>query len=115
MAKVSNLTIQLQQGTENTVYASWTFKDPTPPSTGGGSSSGGGGGGGSANIKGGSIVTVKQTATKWYNGATIASFVYTKQWKVLEAIGDRVVIHQSTDGAYAICSPIHRNNLNFIR
>lgn len=113
MAKVSNLKIQLQEGTENTVYASWTFKDPTPPS-GGGTSGGGGGGSGSASIKAGSIVTVKQ-GSKWYNGASIAPFVYNYQWIVLEAVGDRIVLNKSTSGGYTIMSPIHRNYLNFIR
>ena len=106
---VNNLSIALQQGTEDTLYATWKFTAPSTSSTGGGGSSGGGGG----SIKSGSVVTVKSGA-KWYNGAVIASFVFTKQWIVYEVVGNRAVIHKSTDGAYGIMSPINVSNLTLV-
>lgn len=101
MAKVSNLKVQLQAGTSNTVFASWDFADPE-------ASSGGSGGGGSVSV--GSWVRVKSGAT-WYNGAVIPSFIYNYRWKVIEINGDRAVINDSDSGGFRICSPIHVNNL----
>lgn len=109
MATVTNLKISLQNNTEYTLYASWEFKESSPPSGGGG-----GGGGGGAAVRAGSIVTVKRGA-KWYNGVGIADFVFTKQWIVLEVHGDRAIINKSTDGAFAIMSPINVNSLNVVR
>lgn len=102
MAKVSNLKVQLQAGTSNTVFASWDFADPEA------SSGGSGGGGGS--VSAGSWVRVKSGST-WYNGAAIPSFVYNYRWKVIEINGDRAVINDSDSGGFCICSPIHVNNL----
>lgn len=101
MARVSNLKVQLQAGTTNTVFASWEFGDPE-------ASSGGSGGGGSVSV--GSWVRVKSGAT-WYNGAAIPSFIYNYRWKVIEINGDRAVINDSDSGGFRICSPIHVNNL----
>lgn len=106
-AKVTNLKIGVQDGTENTLYATWNFTDPTSS----GSSSGGGTS--SSVIKTGSIVTVKSGA-KWYNGVTIDAFVFNYRWYVYAVNGDRVVIHKDTTGTYAIMSPIHRNNLTVV-
>lgn len=108
MAKVTNLKIELQSGTENTLYATWNFKDPT--SSG---SSSGGGGSSSSSVKAGSIVTVKSGA-KWYNGVAISSFVFNYRWIVYEVRGDRAVIHKDTTGAYAIMSAINVNNLTVV-
>lgn len=102
MAKVSNLKVQLQAGTSNTVFASWEFTDPEA------ASGGSGGGGGSVSV--GSWVRVK-SGTTWYNGAAIPSFVYNYRWKVIEINGDRAVINDSDSGGFRICSPIHVNNL----
>lgn len=102
MAKVSNLKVQLQAGTSNTVFASWDFADPEA------SSGGSGGGGGS--VSAGSWVRVKSGST-WYNGAAIPSFVYNYRWKVIEINGDRAVINDSDSGGFRIYSPIHVNNL----
>lgn len=109
MAKVTNLKIGKQSGTDNTLYATWSFTEPSSP----GSSSGSGGSSNSS-IKAGSVVTVKSGA-KWYNGVAISSFVFNRQWIVYERKGDRVVIHKDTTGSYAIMSAIHVNNLNFVR
>lgn len=102
MAKVSNLKVQLQAGTSNTVFASWDFADPEASS--------GGSGGGSGSVSAGSWVRVKSGAT-WYNGAAIPSFIYNYRWKVIEINGDRAVINDSDSGGFRICSPIHVNNL----
>lgn len=106
MATVTNLKISLQNNTEYTLYASWEFKESSPPS--------GGGGGGGGSVKVGSVVTVKP-GSKWYNGVGISDFVFSKQWIVLEVHGDRAIINKSTDGAFAIMSPIHVNSLNVVR
>lgn len=102
MARVSNLKVQLQAGTTNTVFASWEFGDPEA------TSSGSGGGGGSVSV--GSWVRVKSGAT-WYNGAAIPSFVYNYRWKVIDLRGNRAVINDSDSGGFRICSPISVNYL----
>lgn len=102
MAKVTNLKVQLQAGTSNTVFASWEFGDPEA------TSSGSGGGGGSVSV--GSWVRVKSGAT-WYNGAAIPSFVYNYRWKVIDLRGNRAVINDSDSGGFRICSPISVNYL----
>lgn len=108
MPTVTNLKISLQNNTEYTLYASWEFKESS--SSGGGGGSGGSGGA----VRAGSVVTVKQ-GSKWYNGASIANFVYSKRWIVLEVTGDRAVLNKSTDGAFSIMSPININSLNVVR
>lgn len=105
MATVKDLKIALQTGTENTLFASWAFKGSSPSSSGGGSSS--------STIKSGTVVKVK-SGSRWYNGAKIANFVFTKSWIVYEVSGNRVVIHKSTDGTHKIMSPIHKNNLTVV-
>lgn len=102
MARVSNLKVQLQAGTTNTVFASWEFGDPEA------SSSGSGGGGGSVSV--GSWVKVK-SGSVWYNGAAIPSFVYNYRWKVIDLRGNRAVINDSDSGGFRICSPISVNYL----
>lgn len=97
MAKVSNLKVQLQAGTSNTVFASWEFTDPEANSSSGGS-------GGSVSV--GSWVKVK-SGSVWYNGAAIPSFVYNYKWKVIEINGSRAVINDSDTGGFRIMSPIN--------
>ena len=106
--KVTNLKIGLQDGTENTLFATWDFTDPTTSSSGSSSSGGGG------TVKTGSVVKVNAGAT-WYNGVSIASFVFNLQWVVYEVKGDRAIIHKDTTGAYAIMSPINVNNLTVVK
>lgn len=101
--KVSNLKIDLQGGSDSTLYASWTFKS----SSSGGSTS-------SSKPKVGDKVTIK-SGSKWYNGASIPSWVFQKQWIVREVSGNRAVIDKSTDGAYSIMSPINVNNLTVVK
>lgn len=98
MPKVSNLKIALQGGTTTTLYASWSFSESSPSSAANGKA------------KVGDTVTIKPGST-YYNGASIPSFVMSRQWIVYQVSGDRAVINKSTDGAYAIMSPINVNNL----
>ena len=64
----------------------------------------------SPTIKSGDVVSIKNGAT-YYNGKDIPGWVENRQWLVKEVNGDRAVIDESTDGEYAICSPI---NVNFL-
>ena len=105
MARVSDLSIKLQTGSSNTVYASWKFHDPTPSSGGSG-----GGGGTSGSVSTGSLVTIKSGAT-WYNGVAIDSWVFSYKWYVYELIGDRAVLNANESGSNHIMSPINVNNL----
>lgn len=112
MATVTNLQIKLQEGSDNTLYATWEFKESPPPAGGGGSSGGGGGGGGT--VRPGAVVTVNRGAV-WYNGVGIAPFVFDRQWIVLEVRGDRVVLNKDTGGVFAIMSAISSRYLTVVR
>ena len=103
MATVTNLKISLQTGSDNTLFANWSFKATSP-------STGGGGSGGNKTFASNDVVSVKPGAI-WYNGAGIADFVFEKNWIVYEVSGNRVVINKSTDGSHRIMSPIHADNL----
>lgn len=99
MPSVTGLKIQLQSGTTNTLFASWAFK---------GTTSGGSSAGRKAQVN--DRVTIK-SGSKWYNGATISSWVFSQQWIVQQVSGTRAVVNKSTDGRYSIMSPIHVDNL----
>ena len=103
MPTVTSLKIQLQNGTNNTLFATWSFKG----STSGGSSSTG------RKARVNDRVTVKSGST-WYNGSHIPSFVYSTQWIVQQVSGARAVINKSTDGRYSIMSPIHVDRLTVV-
>lgn len=90
--KVTNLQINLQSGTDNTLYATWDFNDTKKVV--------------SSSIKKGSVVSIKSGAT-YYNGASIPSWVMAKKWIVDSVSGDRAVINKSQDGKNAINSPIN--------
>lgn len=90
--KVTNLQINLQSGTDNTLYATWEFNDTKKVV--------------SSSIKKGSVVSIKSGAT-YYNGASIPSWVMAKKWIVDSVSGDRAVINKSQDGKNAINSPIN--------
>ena len=96
MAKVKNLQIGLQKGTDHTIYAKWEFDDQGKVT--------------STKIKEGTVVTIKKGST-YYNGVDIPDWVEAKKWIVDEIAGDRVVINKSVDGNNAIRSPININNL----
>ena len=83
MAKVSNLKIQKQSGNDNTYFATWEFNENTKTTTTTSSS-----------IKKGSLVSIKSSATTWYNGVAIPSWVKQQKWYVVEIRGTRVVVGQ---------------------
>lgn len=100
MAKVSGLKVHYQSGSDNTLYASWTFGTKVTSTT--------------SKPKVGDTVTIK-SGSKWYNGTTIPAWVMAKQWKVSQVSGTRAVINKSTDGANAINSAINVNNLTVVK
>ena len=104
MPKVSNLAIAVQTGSDNTLYATWQFGESTVTTPTKATNRA---------IQPGDRVTVNR-GSKWYNGASISSFVFNYQWIVLEVSGQRVVINRSTDGRYAIMSPIAMSNLTLV-
>lgn len=95
MASVSDLTIKLQSGSDNTYYASWKFDDGNKTST---TSSG--------VIKAGDWVKIKSGAT-YYNGVSIPSWVMSDTWHVDQVTGDRAVLGKNKSGSHDICSPIN--------
>ena len=99
MPKVSDLKLELQVGSNNTLVATWGFNETSS----GGSTT-------TSKAKVGDVVTIKP-GSKYYNGVSIPTFVMNRQWIVSQVSGDRAVINKSTDGAYAINSPINVNNL----
>lgn len=103
MPKVSNLKLELQKGTTNTLVATWEFAY----STSSGSST-------TSVPKVGDVVTIKSGA-KYYNGVSIPSWVMAKQWIVSQINGDRAVINKSTDGQNAINSPIKVSDITTVK
>lgn len=100
--QVTNLKINVQSGTTDTLYASWSFNTSKTTTTTASSS-----------IKAGATVSIKSSATTYYNGVTIPDWVKTKKWIVLSVSGDRVVINKDAGGeGYAICSAIKASNLS---
>lgn len=106
MARVSRLTIEPQNGSDNTLVGTWSFDPPSPSS----SSGGGGGGGSSSSIRSGSRVRIKNGA-RWYNGVRISSWVFNYTWIVYQIRGSRVVLDRNTSNNNRIMSAIHINNL----
>lgn len=99
MAKVSKLAIALQNGTDNTYYASWDFTETTKSTTTS-----------SAAIKKGSLVSIKSGAT-YYNGVSIPSWVMNDQWYIVQVNGDRAVLGKNKSGSNNIESPINTKYL----
>lgn len=97
--QVKNLAVKLQSGTNNTYYATWDAPTSTVTTT---TSSG--------SIKKGSLVSIKSGA-KWYNGSTIASWVFDEKWYVLQVDGNRVVLDKNQSGTHSIMSPINSKYL----
>lgn len=100
MATISDLVIKPQSGTSGSYFATWKFETKTTSTSTSTSSS----------VKVGSLVSIKAGAT-WYNGVAIPSWVRNHKWYVMQVNGSRVVLNKSENGAYAIESPIHINNL----
>ena len=91
--KVTKLKISKQNNTENTLYATWEFKNNNDKVV-------------SSSIKKGSVVSIKSGAT-YYNGSSIPSWVMEKKWIVYSVNGDKAIINKSQDGQYEIMSPIN--------
>lgn len=102
MPKVSNLTVNLQSGTETTLYATWGFVETSTGSTT------------TSKAKVGDIVTIKK-GSKWYNGSTIPTWVMNDRWIVMQVSGTRAVINKNVSGSHRIESPIHINNLTPVK
>lgn len=67
-----------------------------------------------AKIVKGTVVAIAKGA-KYYNGATVPSWVINKNWIVKEnPSGDRVVIDKSSDGKNSICSAISSKYLTVV-
>ena len=99
MAKVSNLAIILQNGTDNTYYASWAFTETIKNTTTS-----------PAAIKQGSLVSIKSGAT-YYNGVSIPSWVMNDKWYITQVSGDRAVLGKNASGSNNIQSPINTKYL----
>lgn len=105
MAKVTNLKIKVQGSTAGTYYASWDFKETTSSASSSSSSSG------SSTVKTGDWVTIKSGA-KWYNGATISSWVFSERWQVVQVNGSRAVLGKNAKGTHNIQSAIDTKYLS---
>lgn len=101
MPKVSDLTLALQIGSDNVLVATWGFNETSSGSTT------------TTKVSVGDTVTIN-SGSKYYNGVSIPSWVMAKQWIVSQVSGDRAVINKSSDGTYAINSPINVNNLTAV-
>lgn len=97
MAKATNIVIKRQGGSDSTYMATWEFNSTQKITSPGG-------------IKVGDYVTVKSGAT-WYNGVSIASFVFGDSWRVDQISGNRAVLGRNASGSHNIQSPINVNNL----
>lgn len=93
--KVTNLKVDIQNGTTNTLFASWDFAESTTSSS---------------TLKKGAIVSIKSGA-KYYNGVDVPDYIESRKWNVVEVKGDRVVLGKSTDGKYTINSAINSKYL----
>lgn len=98
MAKVTNLKIQLQSGTDNTYFASWSFKTTTSSTNSNG-------------IKVGDLVSISSSAT-YYNGASIPSWVKSDKWYISQVSGDRAVLGKNQSGSNNIQSPVNTKYLS---
>lgn len=103
MPSVTNLKVALQQGSDNTYYATWDFKETITKKVTSTSSNG---------IAAGDWVTIKSGAT-YYNGAHIPSWVFNETWKIVQVTqGDRAVLGVNKAGGYNIQSAISTKYLN---
>lgn len=96
MVRVTNITIKPQTGSDNTLFATWSFK-PSLVST-------------NTGIKNGSLVSIKSGAT-YYNGVAIPSWVMSQKWYIDELRGDRAVLGRNESGSNNIQSPINTKYL----
>lgn len=92
MAKVSKLKIDLQNNTDNTYFASWEFPMGSSSSSSGGTTS-------STTFRAGDVVSIKSSATKYYNGVSIPSWVKELKWKLVQVKGNRAVLGKNASGS----------------
>lgn len=97
MARVKNLAINVQPGTDNVLYATWEFEGKTTTVSSGA-------------VRVGDWVTIKPGST-WYNGVAIDSWVFGHEWQIYELIGVRAVLNKNRSGTNSIMSPINVANL----
>lgn len=98
MPKVSDLKLELQTGSDNTLVATWGFVETSSGSTT------------TTRAKVGDTVTIK-SGSKYYTGQSIPTWVMNRQWIVSQVSGNRAVINRSPGSNYAINSPVHVDNL----
>lgn len=104
MATVSNLDIKLQDGTENTYFATWTFGTAgSGTGSGTGSSTTGG-------VKTGDLVSIASNAT-YYNGKSMPTWVKNLKWYLVQVKGDRAVLGKDQNGDYNIQSAVNTKYL----
>ena len=89
--KITNLTVQQQNGVDNTFFATWKFDTTQVIKT-------------SSGIKEGDVVKIKPDKRKWYNGTIISTWVYDQEWYVDQVKGDTVVLGKNVLGGYNIQS-----------
>ena len=99
MAKVKNIKIELQTGTDSTYFATWEFDETTKSNTTT-----------SSTVKVGDWVTIKPGA-RYYNGVGIPDFVMNDTWYVTQINGKRAVLGKNKSGTHNIVSPISTDNL----
>lgn len=100
MAKITKLAIKPQTGSDNTLFASWEFKEEAKrPGSSGGSGSG------SGSVKVGIYVNIISGA-RYYNGVAIPTWVMNDSWLVIQITGDRAVLGRNKSGSNNIQSPI---------
>lgn len=97
MAKVTKLVINLQDGSDNTYYATWEFGEKKTTTTSG--------------VKKGSLVSIKSGAT-YYNGTHIPDWVMADKWYVVQVSGDRAVLGKNESKTSNIQSPINTKYLS---
>lgn len=100
MAYVTNLSIEKQSETSNTYFSSWDFdedsKNVTIPT---------------GVIKKGDLVMIKGTATQWYNGTLIESWVRSHRWYVTNIEGRKVTLGKNSTGTNTLNVAISIGNI----
>lgn len=99
MAKVKNIKVELQIGSERTYFATWEFDETTKSNTTT-----------SSTVKVGDWVTIKAGA-RYYNGVGIPDWVMSDTWYVTQINGKRAVLGKNKSGTKNIVSPISTDNL----
>lgn len=94
MPRITNLKLELQNGTDSTYFATWSFNETARKVVAKSSS-----------ITVGCLVKVSSGA-KYYNGVTVPSWVISDTWKVIQLEDDRAVLGKNVSGTHNIQSAI---------